>query len=236
MKKRIIPLLLLSLVTIFLCTAIEQKRLEQQRINLMCGHAHSYLTYALHDYTYAIIDHENKESFDYLYSNMVKNCSRLSEELQNVVDNTDLEIKYPLAVTYLFDFCGQTEKVDITTVYASLDFFAFMTKYILLRQANGPIEITIPFGDLKRINYSFEKVLQNLEELLESPSKIRGFYPVLPYKFVLKEDIENEKYQYPNFKRSIRGFIYEHVPLDYAAVSSLRNPLYRFEYAWGRAE
>lgn len=167
MKKRVVPLFMLLLFTISLCSTIEQRRLEQQRIDLICGHAEAGFNIMLHTYySYAVIEYENRhqEDFNYLYSELSNRCLYLVEYLNDVVDNTDYDVQYPLAVKYLFDFCEQITKATANDIYA--DISTFKENYLFLKQAVEPIWTELPNGDIALRRYPLEELLQRLEAQL----------------------------------------------------------------------
>ena len=172
MKKRFIPLFMLLLFTISLCRTVEQRRLEQQRIDLMCGHAKTGFSSMLLMYSYAIIeyDDQHQEDFDYLYNEINNRCLYLSEQLNAVADNTDLDVQYPLALEYLFNFCEQIAKAEANDVYA--DISAFKENYLFFKQAVDPVEIELPNGEIVQRQYPLEELLQRLEEHLDSHPEI----------------------------------------------------------------
>lgn len=171
MKKRFIPLFMLLLFTISLCSTVEQRRVEQQRIDLICEHAETSFRIMLHTYSYAVIEYEDRhqEDFNYLYSELSHRCLYLVEYLNDVVANTDYDVQYPLAVTYLFDFCEQITKATANDIYVNIS--AFKKDYMFFKHAVDPEWTELSNGEITLKNYPLEELLQRLEEQLDSNPK-----------------------------------------------------------------
>lgn len=144
MKKRVLPLVILFLVTVSLCIGIEHRMQQQKDIDLTYGHARSLYSTALIHCAYAIdyLEKQDQDGFEYLFEDLSTSCAEFSKHMRTLTEKTDLEATYPLAVGYLFDFCEQVTEVKNT--YTSVDISALKAHYALLTEGKGLLEQHIP--------------------------------------------------------------------------------------------